>query len=417
MFDPNAPLPNFAAQQEQLQRQKMMAEMLRKKAGSPLPEGKMVGKQYVAPHFAEFLPGLLDQFQAGQAEREASKTAQEHKTSIGDAIRNWQSTLPRIRPAVPGQPELPGPRDENGSPELDAVAPVPAQLPDRSAILDATLRGMQIPGNEQAAALFNKAMGDELSREDTQTDRRESREAQLRQQRELELKRLEQRMEEAKLRSEDARASVEQRREAAAAMAEAKRQHTEMMGLIASMKADKPKELKPLPAAQAKAWTENNRSVKFIDDALKATLEYPEAFGTKNVLGTAIRSRTDPKGVNARALVSNIGSLKIHDRSGAAVSLHEMERLKSFIPIVDGPFADNAETIEKKLRLFQREYKLMQQEIIDLAETQGYKSPVKMVDDQPAAEAPASGGGNKVEARNTINGKKYIKVNGQWFEE
>jgi hypothetical protein len=82
-------------------------------------------------------------------------------------------------------------------------------------------------------------------------------------------------------------------------------------------------------------------------------------------------TRMDPKGIAARAAVFNLGSLKIHDRSGAAVTASETPRLLPFIPTP----GDSAKTVKTKLLGFQREYNLMQQGIEDFAKTQGYKSP------------------------------------------
>lgn len=407
MFDPNAPLPDFASQQSEIERQRRMVEMLRKRAGGPMPEGQMVGRTYVAPHWAEFLPGLLDAYSANRAEGQARKAEKSYGEEVGKAQNEWASTLPRTVPGVEGRPELPGPRDEAGSLELDAVQAVPARLPSRDSVLKATMRGMQIPGNAKAAELWNKGMGEEITREDTQAARREETTARITAQKEARVAELEQKAEAARLRSEDTRLSIEQRKEAAAEMAAVRREAIAaareaalLRAEISREKADKPKDLKNLPSAQTKAWTENNKAIKFIDDALSAVKAYPQGLGLTNVLGNTIRTRTDPKGVDVRALVGNIGSLKVHDRSGAAVTASETPRLVPFIPQP----TDNAATVEKKLRLFQREYQLMQQEIVDLAETQGYKNPRIDPSNNDAAEETK-----------TLNGVTYVKKNGQWF--
>lgn len=62
--------------------------------------------------------------------------------------------------------------------------------------------------------------------------------------------------------------------------------------------------------------------------------------------GAALLNKLDPDGAVARANIANIGSLIIKDRSGAAVSIHEMKRLAPFIP---DPYRDNPEEIKKKL--------------------------------------------------------------------
>jgi hypothetical protein len=70
------------------------------------------------------------------------------------------------------------------------------------------------------------------------------------------------------------------------------------------------------------------------------------ATALKGYLPNAILSRIDPQGVSARAEIADIGSLKINDRSGAAVTASETPRLMPFIPLA----TDDNETVLKKLR-------------------------------------------------------------------
>ena len=378
MFDPNAPMPDLQTQQADLDRQRLVAAALRKQAGSTqMPEGQMVGNRFVAPHWTEGLAAVLDKFNAPLAEAQLGQSQARYNQGVQQAQQGWQSSLPQSVPATPGRPELPGPVDPTtGSPELAAVAPTPAQLPSRSAVLEATLRGMRIPGNEKQAELWGKGMQEEQTREDVQAARKEDRDLQRQMSRENLAATLLQRQREAELRSEDNRLSTEQRREAAREAAEAKRQHNEVLLEIAKLKSGGADKEKGLPSAQSNAWVKNNSSMKFIDDALDAVDKYPQAFsGAKSVLPQTVQAKVDPKGVDARALVANIGSLKIHDRSGQAVSAAEMEKLKPFIPIMDGPLKDDAPTIKKKLNLFALEYSRMQQEILDFAGAQNYRSP------------------------------------------
>jgi hypothetical protein len=50
---------------------------------------------------------------------------------------------------------------------------MPGSMPSRASVLQATMRGLQIPGNENAAMLWNKGMGEEINREDVQAARKE----------------------------------------------------------------------------------------------------------------------------------------------------------------------------------------------------------------------------------------------------
>src|SRR5690606_21631841 len=86
-----------------------------------------------------------------------------------------------------------------------------------------------------------------------------------------------------------------------------------------------------------------------------------EATGWKAYMPQALLNRMDPEGVDARAMISDIGSLVIHDRSGAAVTAAESPRLMPFIPLA----TDDAATARKKLvrfkQLYEQEQNAMQE--------------------------------------------------------
>lgn len=133
--------------------------------------------------------------------------------------------------------------------------------------------------------------------------------------------------------------------------------------------------LRPIPATIGKALVANSQSLENINRALKLLEEQPQAFGLSNVMGDTVRQRTDPNGVSARAAVADIGSLKIHDRSGAAVTAAETPRLKPFIPSAN----DNPKTVKKKLELLKEQYQQEQDAINTLyAEDQGYRPAPKL---------------------------------------
>lgn len=139
--------------------------------------------------------------------------------------------------------------------------------------------------------------------------------------------------------------------------------------------------MKSLPAPIQKALLENDAALRKVGDALAAVEAYPQGLGLTNYLGDGIRQRTDPDGVNVRALVADIGSLKIHDRSGAAVTAAETPRLKPFIPAA----TDDAATVKKKLRLFEKEYQDIQTDIEQTyTRENGYRAPARGA--KPAAE-------------------------------
>lgn len=152
---------------------------------------------------------------------------------------------------------------------------------------------------------------------------------------------------------------------------------------------------RPLPPPVIKGLVENNQNIRKIDNAIAALDKYPDAFGAANYWGDSIRQRSDPKGVDPRAKVADIGSLIIHDRSGAAVSASEFPRLAPFIPQA----TDAPEVVRTKLINLKNNIQMMQEETQQtFSVDQGYKpfeaSPGAQPAAQPAptaAPAPAQG--------------------------
>lgn len=110
---------------------------------------------------------------------------------------------------------------------------------------------------------------------------------------------------------------------------------------------------KPMPPHAEQGLTKNFVALNQIDKGLSELKKNPDAVGwlkgvmssTGDLSGSNLADRLDPKGVDARAPIANIGSLIIHDRSGAAVTISEMPRLRPFIPVV----GDDPGVIEKKM--------------------------------------------------------------------
>lgn len=106
------------------------------------------------------------------------------------------------------------------------------------------------------------------------------------------------------------------------------------------------------------AIMENMNVVRKVDEALAEFEANPNATGfLKGIAnatqpGTNVLDTYDPEGVKARALIADIGSMKIHDRSGAAVTAAEFPRLKPFIPSV----YDSPAVVKQKLQNFRNEY-------------------------------------------------------------
>lgn len=373
MFDPNNPMPDLVTQAQEFERQKELANILRQRYEStPAPQGSMVGGRYIAPSFTQQLSRLFGAYQAGQAANDVSQSQRNLAQATATARKTWQDTLPQTQPGIPGHPELSGPIDpQSGSPELAARADIPQQVPSRGAVLKATLAGMDIPGNAQAALLWNKGMGEEITREDTQADKREALRETLKSHAELKAAELKQRAEDNQRRSEDTRLSIEERAQAARQASEDRRNHDATLLEIAKLTKASKDQLKPLPSTTSKAWLDNNAAMKSIDQALAGMDGHEKFFGLKYALPEVMTSKLSPESIEARARVFNLGSLKIKDRSGTAVSVKEFERLRPFIP----NSYDNAEAVKTKLRLFKQEYQNMQDSIEGFADSQGYKSP------------------------------------------
>jgi hypothetical protein len=110
--------------------------------------------------------------------------------------------------------------------------------------------------------------------------------------------------------------------------------------------------VRPIPSSALSGIQSNRRTLSKIDQAIAAIEKNPSALGAKNYIGDAVNQRVDPKGVPVRALVADIGSQKLHDRSGAAVTAAESPRLMPFIPAV----TDTPEAAVQKLKNLRAEY-------------------------------------------------------------
>jgi hypothetical protein len=102
-----------------------------------------------------------------------------------------------------------------------------------------------------------------------------------------------------------------------------------------------------IPQYIVEGVTNNAKSLSTIKSAIAglSTDEGKDAVGFKGYLPNAALNRLYPEGTSIRADIADTGSLKIHDRSGAAVTVSESPRLMPFIPLT----TDNAATARKKL--------------------------------------------------------------------
>lgn len=120
----------------------------------------------------------------------------------------------------------------------------------------------------------------------------------------------------------------------------------------------------PPSAATVQGRREAQSGISALDAAEKAVEANPGAFGLPQgaagatELGASILNNfSTPDEITARAVIADIGSKKIHDRSGAAVTISEQPRLKPFIPSAsDSPKAIKAKLKQLRARMAEDGY-------------------------------------------------------------
>lgn len=148
------------------------------------------------------------------------------------------------------------------------------------------------------------------------------------------------------------------------------------------------------PQAIVGGMLENTDNLRRIDDALKGVAGDPNAVGPWNYVARGpVANWWQPGGAEARAMVADIGSLKIHDRSGAAVTAAESPRLAPFVPMV----TDTASVVKTKLEKFAKEYRNIltdQYQVYGPASNYRALAPVEnILKSQPPSGMVASPGG------------------------
>lgn len=241
---------DFITQQEIVKRKRMEADALRQRAMNPdQRKGQMVGRHYVAPDIIGQMQPLLAGYLAQKGEKAAGAAEQGYNQRVEGAKQQWQSALPKAVAQQTAPFMAPG---MDGPEPLGETITQKAEPLTTERILKHTLAGMDIPGNERAAGLYNAgAMGD-LAREDAQAARLEEREAATVAAAARQQEQLAARLEELKVKMEDRaldRASREQMaRDARALQAELGRGNL----AIRQMLADTAKQTAEGKAAEAK---------------------------------------------------------------------------------------------------------------------------------------------------------------------
>lgn len=157
---------------------------------------------------------------------------------------------------------------------------------------------------------------------------------------------------------------------------------------------------KALPISASKGILENRDNIRKAATALSLingeniTNDQGEVVMTGNKEATGIKGNfpeeilqyTDPEGVDTRAAIADLGSMIIHDRSGAAVSASEYPRLKPFIPKAN----DKPDVVKQKLSRFLAEFEAINEESEGFYRESGYNVPAMK---QAGSKKPAAGSG------------------------
>lgn len=147
------------------------------------------------------------------------------------------------------------------------------------------------------------------------------------------------------------------------------------------------------PQAVAGGMLTNVNNLRQAQTALRLATERPASFGAwqgiTNMVPGALE-RVDPDGVEARAMVANLGSMVIHDRSGAAVTAAEFPRLRPFIPAVGDP----PNVVRTKLQQFVREYEsILRDQYEAFGPASGYRPLTPVEEILRGSQIPGPGGG------------------------
>lgn len=133
-----------------------------------------------------------------------------------------------------------------------------------------------------------------------------------------------------------------------------------------------PSAVKEIPVSAAAGIQANIESLRALDAAIGSLKGRPQSIGPgTGALGDTFTQFNDPQGTNVRSRIGNIGAIKIHDLSGAAVSPTEAPRFQPFVPTV----TDRPEIAAQKLTQFREQLAAQIKESLDYYNPKnGYKA-------------------------------------------
>ena len=171
----------------------------------------------------------------------------------------------------------------------------------------------------------------------------------------------------------------------------------------------KPKDLRPVPATINTAMTQNQAVLNKLDRVDQLLAANPNATGIlKGITPNVILNRTDKEGTAARAALAELAATKVHDLSGAAVSVSEFGRLKPFLPQP----TDDAETIKTKLAGMRAEIQdIMGATNQIYSEEQGYKPIPNLAPPKP--DMPPASALKEGQTTTFANGQKWTLQGGK----
>lgn len=385
----------WADQAQDLQARKQQAIIDALRAAPPQPEGKMVGGQYIRPHWTQALSAAIGQVMGAKAAANSVDAEEAIRRNTQGQYEDWVKNRPQARQEAVDLPFLADPSQGDTNIGSRTVQPT---TDDK---LNWAMKGMNNPLSKSLASAYaTDLLVKEPERDEARAFRADEADKARQAAKEAQIQKAADALDQLKLRLEDKGLDRESREKMNAQALALQRQLAEMRDATqreiaegrnatqrdiadARFNAAKDKPPKPLPAAQSQAWINNNVNIKNVDrvmgmiaDAKGNILDAAKKhLGSKYMVPGMewVGQGTDPEGVPMRSAISDIGSLKIHDRSGAAVTAAESPRLRPFIPTI----YDKPEAVRDKLTNFRKQYEMMQQEIEDYADTQGYKSPRK----------------------------------------
>jgi hypothetical protein len=406
------PYFHLETRKKQLERQR--AELLAQaKAARELAapiEGQMVSGHYVPNHWSAYLQqpaaGLANAVSQGMADRDERVAAEEEASAASAHMANMPSARTR---------EVPGPT-ESGDPLMQTTQPT------REEKIKWAQQGMGIPSLRQT---LQKAMEDQLinepEREEARAFRASESAAQRSQVRELRLTQLEQEAQRQRERLEDRGLDRQSRDDLA-------RRHEETLRAIAQLTADSRRDVANISAdarsGKSKPLSDKARADLDAYDASKAGLDQAiSSLDQANDKGTGwgwgvisekvpggqaiVSGRRDKATKDAVQQLTYWTDAIRHDRFGSALTAGEKASAAQYLPSE----YDSLDELKRKA--------VGIRSLLDLNHSR-LKTQGANVDARDTGGASGSWGTptqTTPTATKTINGKTYVKRNGQWYEQ